>query len=76
VLCCSREYFFKNIENCTVRNVMDKQSAKGNSKPACKEFEGHKSVTRFIVNPGTWLPEDNLTLWNFAAEETGAFIIE
>jgi hypothetical protein len=56
---------------------MAKQYAKANSKPAHKESEGHKSVTRFFVNPSTkWISGDNLTLWNLAAEERGAFVFE
>jgi hypothetical protein len=56
---------------------MAKLYAKANEKPARMDFEGHKSVTRFIVKPGTkWIPVGNLILWNFAAEETGALIFE
>ena len=56
---------------------MAKQYTKANAKPACEEFKGRKSVTRFIVNPRTkWIPEHKMTFWNFAAEETGAFISE
>ena len=45
---------------------MAKQYAKANAKPACKESEDHKSVTRFDFNPSTkWIPGDKTDTLEF-----------